>query len=106
MRRVKFTDPAMLSLLTHPQDRAVFKSMIEDQETFDVVVDKFAHAMKRKLATKTLAGYEGGLEEENRQEVLARVVEHWERFIRGDNRQIVDVANLLMMLWSMDGGKE
>ncbi len=96
-----YENPNVLALLENPGARKEFAEMIERQNEFEDAVDMFADAMKHKLALKTLEGYMGGLEAENEAEVERRLFDHWARMTQngGDDFQIVDVANLLMMLW-------
>jgi len=81
-------------------------------------VDRLAIEMKKKLRQKASEGYSGGLVRINRYEVAKKLQEHAERLTgicphclasdgehddEEEARQAVDVCNLAMMLWVMDG---
>jgi hypothetical protein len=81
-------------------------------------VDRLAMEMKKKLRQKANEGYSGGLVPINRYDVAKKLQEHAERLTGvcphcfasdGEHdadenaRQAIDVCNLAMMLWVIDG---
>lgn len=91
--------------------RAELKTML-------AAVDKLAAEMKKKLRAKARDGYRGGLDRASRHNVARMLQEHIERLTGqcphchsndGDHddeegaRQAIDVCNLAMMLWLVDG---
>lgn len=77
-----------------------FQEYAREKQTFDDAVDEFTRAMKDKLLLKALQGYSGGLEPENAGNVMVNLLDHWQKFTAGDRTHLVDIANLLMMLWT------
>jgi hypothetical protein len=70
-------------------------------------VDVLAMRMKQKLRRKAREGRSGGLDTANRRMVAKLLSEHVRRFLSGDEQeQAIDVCNLAMMLWVMDGSQE
>jgi UDP-N-acetyl-D-mannosaminuronic acid transferase (WecB/TagA/CpsF family) len=81
-------------------------------------VDEIAVLMKKKLTAKYRAGWSGGLDPDNIENVEHKLREHVEQLIgrcphcghrheeeEGQVRQAIDVANLAMMLWVIGGRK-
>ena len=69
-----------------------------DIEALHAAVDQFAAAMKTKLAVKAREGWYGWQESENEEAIWERLESH----VRRGRSQVVDIANLAMMLWHQD----
>ena len=68
--------------------------------------DLMAMRMKQKLRRKAREGRAGGLDAANRAMVKKLMREHVSRLCGGEGQQAIDVCNLAMMLWVMDGSPE
>lgn len=67
-------------------------------------VDTFALAMKDKLREKELEGYDGWDDPECKEGIESALYVHVARQIDGSD-QLVDIANLSMMLWHLQQGE-
>jgi hypothetical protein len=90
----------------------------EELKAMLAAVDRLALEMKKKLREKAREGYSGGLDRNNRCSVAKKRQEHAERLTGvcphcqshdGEHdheegaRQAVDVCNLALMLWVIEG---
>ena len=69
-------------------------------------VDAFAEAMKKKLRKKRREGYSGWDLQENKAGILQLLSDHVDSQYYNDANQEVDIANLAMMIWNLNGRKE
>lgn len=91
----------------------------EELDRMLAAVDELAHEMKKKLRQKAREGYSGGLDPSSKFEVAKKLQEHVVRLTGicphcestdGEHdheegaHQAVDVCNLAMMLWVVNGG--
>jgi hypothetical protein len=75
-----------------------------DLEKLFSCVDAFADAMKRKLKKKADMGYYGWDEEENYNEIMEKLVRHTiDQNFSIDASEEVDIGNLAMMIWNLNG---
>ena len=73
---------------------------IKDHEKLDLLIaaDKFKTAMLKKLWIKQNQGYSGWNEKSMRGIIGKKIQEHIKKGFK-DQDNIIDTANLLMMLW-------
>jgi hypothetical protein len=74
-------------------------------------VNEFSCEMMGKLLAKMRQGYSGWDSPTYEAQIELKLVDHYKKFMAGDNNQAVDVANLIMMLYrirkakKLEGGK-
>lgn len=71
-----------------------------------LAVDRFAIHMKEKLLRKCEQGWTGWRNPEQMGQIRARLAISYAKFINGDIKQAVDVANLTMFLAFMPQEEE